>query len=47
MLAVEGALGMKNVIWKDTNQPLSAGPDGFSTISVGNRTIIEVIGDKK
>jgi len=47
MLAVEGALGVKNVIWKETNQPLTAGPDGFTLISVGQRQIIEIIADRK
>jgi hypothetical protein len=47
MLAVEGAFGVKNVIWKETNQPLTAGPDGFTTTSIGSRQIIEIIADRK
>jgi len=47
MLAVEGALKIKNVVWKETKQALSAGPDGFSTISVGSRNVIEVIADRQ
>jgi len=47
MLAVEGALGVKNVVWKETNQPLTAGADGFSTANIGNRNLIEVIADRK
>jgi len=47
MLAVEGALKIKNVVWKETKQALIVGPDGFSTISVGNRNVIEVIADRQ
>jgi len=47
MLAVEGALKIKNVVWKETKQALTAGPDGFSTLSVGNRNVIEVIADRQ
>jgi len=47
MLAVEGALKIRNVVWKETKQALTAGPDGFSTISVGNRNVIEVIADRQ
>jgi len=47
MVAVEGALGVKNVVWKETNQALTAGPDGFATVSVGGRNVIEIIADRK
>jgi hypothetical protein len=47
MLAVEGAFGVKNVVWKDTKQALTAGADGFSTISIGARQIVEIIADRK
>jgi len=46
MMAVEGAFKVKNVVWKETQQALTAGPDGFSTVSVGTRGAIEIIADR-
>jgi len=48
MVAVEGALGIKNLVVKESKQPLTAGPDGFSTVSIGNGKIyVEVLADPK
>jgi len=46
VLAVENGLKVRDLVWKETGQPIKAEADGYSAFGFGQRQFIEVTGNR-
>jgi hypothetical protein len=46
VLAVENGMKVKNIIWKEKNEPIIAQPDGYSSQNFSSRELIEITGNR-